>query len=75
MGITTVVVSDLASLLLCVILTSRLSLFPLHPYTHLSLHPFLLPHLSYSLYFGRSLVSQPFVKRNLSGTLLGGICL
>lgn len=69
MGITTAVVSDLANL-------STLSFCPHsyhsspYPNTHLSLHPFLLSHLSYSLYFGRSLVSQPFVKRNLSGTLL-----
>lgn len=70
MGITTVVVSDRAIFLLCVVLTSQLSLFPRHPNTHLSLPPFLLPHLSYSLYLGRSLVRQPFVKSNLNGTLL-----
>ena len=69
-GIATVVVSDLANLSTLWHSDFTAVTLPLHPNTHFSLHPFLLSHLSYSLYFGRSLVSQPFVKRNLNDTLL-----
>lgn len=71
MGTTIVFVSDLAHLLflLCHSDFKDITLPP-YPSTCLSPYLFHLPHLSYSLYFGGSLISKPFIKRNLNGTLL-----